>query len=229
MLKNQKIKIYLLLFVLCFLVIFSSQAQSSKPEITLTWSTNSYIPFNYPGKALPTKGSLIEAATTIESKTVNPEALYYYWYLDDNLQRNKSGPGKLTFEFFAAEEAGQSHRVKLWLKSQDNGSILEKTIEIKIVAPQVYIKGPAFITAEQEKQFIALPYFFNIKNINELRYNWSIDEKEAREAELQNPNILTLKIGQVAKTITKNLKLLTENKNSPQQKTETRLKITLTP
>ena len=73
--KKQNLISYLpfLIFVFCFLWFFPVQSQTSEINITLTWSTDAYVPLDYPGKALPTKGSIIEVAANIDSREVNPQ------------------------------------------------------------------------------------------------------------------------------------------------------------
>lgn len=205
-------------------------AQNQKPEITLTWSTNSYVPFDYPAKALPAKNSIIEIAAVIAPQNINPQALNYYWYLDDNLERSGSGLAKDVFLFKTTKNAGQSHQIKLWLKNQAGAFMGEKTIEIKIVAPEIHLGSLiSDLKSGEEKQFIALPYFFNIKSVDDLNYNWSFGQEKAQIAAPENPGIFLLKVGQIAKTISQELKLLAENKNDFSQRAEAKLKITLRP
>ena len=77
----------LLFIVYCLLFIAPVQSQTSEINITLTWSTDTYVPFDYPGKALPTRGSVIEVAVNIDSQEINPQELIYQWFLDDNMNR----------------------------------------------------------------------------------------------------------------------------------------------
>ena len=53
----------------CFLLFIPAQGQASQTEITLTWSTNTYTPPGYPGKALPARGSAVEVAANIFSQS----------------------------------------------------------------------------------------------------------------------------------------------------------------
>jgi len=80
-----------LVFVFCFLWFLPVQSQTPQINITLTWSTNTYIPLDYPGKALPVKGSVIEVAANIDSQEVNPQELNYRWFLNKHLQTEQSG------------------------------------------------------------------------------------------------------------------------------------------
>lgn len=230
MIQKQKIKIYLLLFILSSLFFVPAQSQTSEPEITLTWSTDTYIPFGYSGKALPVQDSLIRVAATINSQSVSPESLNYSWYLDDFLRKDQFGLGKQVFEFQAAKSAGQIHQVKVLIKNKEETISFEKTIKIKIISPQIHLTDPiSQIEANQEAIFKAIPYYFNIKNIDELDYNWILGDKKPQFIDSQNPNIFTLRVGQVAETIVQTLKLSVNSKNNPKQKAETSLKITFIP
>jgi hypothetical protein len=244
MTKAKKTNYYLLFIVYCVLfIVLPTQSQNKEPEITLTWSANSYVTLNYPGKALPIKGSLIEVVAVLESTSINPQNLNYYWYLDKHLQREKSGTGKQVFKFEATKGGGQIHQVKVWVKDQEGTLFLQKTISIKIVSPQIILYQTNQITpifpnqATQTAQvqsgekinFTALPYFFNIKDTDELNYQWNFGTEKPTSINSKNPNIFALKIGQVAKTITQHLRLWVENKNNPSQRTETQVKITIIP
>jgi len=85
------------------------------------------------------------------------------------------------------------------------------------------------ISAEQETGLIARPYFFNIKDVNELNFNWNLGGKEASQTGSDNPHIFILKVGQLIQSIKQNLKIGVENKNNPLQRARTTAEITFVP
>ncbi|GAF88339.1 unnamed protein product, partial [marine sediment metagenome] len=70
---------------------------------------------------------------------------------------------------------------------------------------------------------------FNIKDVDELNYRWSFGGKEASQTDSKNPNLLVLKISQLAKSIKQDLTVWVENKNNPLQRAQTRAEITFIP
>ncbi len=78
--------ICLLFAVYCSLFIVPVQSQTPQIEITLTWSTNTYVPLDYPGKALPSRGSTVEITANIDSPGINPQELIYNWFINDIIQ-----------------------------------------------------------------------------------------------------------------------------------------------
>lgn len=247
MTKIKKINYCLLAIVFCFLWFFPVQGQTSEINITLTWSTNTYIPLDYPGKALPVKGSVIEVAANIDSREVNPQELNYRWFLNKHLQKGESGKGKSVLRFPVKWTSGNEHSVRIELRNEEENLLASAYLDIGIVQPQVVIRpidnggtlpleSSIFsiikkyqISAEQETNFIAQPYFFNIKDINELNFSWNLGGREASQTSSDNPHIFILKIGQLIQSIKQNLKIGIENKSNPLQKARTTAEITFIP
>ena len=85
------------------------------------------------------------------------------------------------------------------------------------------------ITSNQAVEFTAIPYFFNIKNIDDLDYSWQFGTQNAAQEDSRNLNILKLKIGKVANTLTQNLQLSATNRINPLQHITTNAQIILNP
>ncbi|MBL7053206.1 MAG: hypothetical protein ISS02_00890, partial [Candidatus Portnoybacteria bacterium] len=77
--------------------------------------------------------------------------------------------------------------------------------------------------------FTAQPYFFNIDSINDLNYRWSLAGNIAEQDDNRNPNVFTLKIGKLVKSIQQKLNLWVENINYPLQRSQTTAEINLVP
>lgn len=247
--KIKKVIIYfpVLVFICCLL--FFSQVWGQTPEIniTLTWSTNTYVPLDYPGKALPVKGSVIEVAANIDSREVNPQELNYRWFLNGHLQRGKSGKGKSVLGFPVKWTSGNEYSIRIELRNEEENLLASAYLDIGIVQPQIIIRpitnkgtlpseSSIFsivkkyqISTEQEISFIAQPYFFNIKNIDELNYSWSLGEEEASQISSDNPNVFILKVGQITQSLKQDLVVRVENKNNPLQRIQATVEITFIP
>jgi len=247
--KKQSLISYLLflVFVFCFLWFLPVQSQTSEINITLTWSTNTYTPFDYPGKALPVKGSVIEVAANIDSQEVNPQELNYRWFLNRHLQGEQSGQAKSVLGFPVKWTSENEQSIRVEIRDKEENLLGSAYLDIGIVQPQVVIqpitnKGTLplessvssiikeyQISAEQETSFIAQPYFFNISSINELNFNWNLGGREASQISSDNPHVFILKIGQLIQSIKQNLKIGVENKNNPLQRARTTAEITFIP
>lgn len=237
---EKLIFITILLLTSFFLILNSSQAQEIKDDLILTWSANTYVPFDYPGKPLPVYGSLITVAVIpINKPNLNLETLNYNWFLDDEPQIAASGENKQEFIFQVKTTASNEHSVKILIKNKEETLSLELLTDIKIVSPEIIlypfdeeINKPEFNRSEsiilstgQEKTFTGLPYFFNIKNIAELEYQWSLENQTITKTE--KPNFFTLKIGQgeLAEAISRELSIFVENPKNRVQRASDKIEI----
>jgi len=182
MIKRQLIKYILSLSLFCLiagcLFLSPSYGQETGLHTTLTWSTNSYVPANYPGKRLPVPGSLIEVIADLETRASTIRKLDFQWFLNDQLQRQASGNGQRNFQFIAPNSPGSKLEVKLEAREQGL-RVASKELTIKIVRPQVviYAANNSFLARNkyqlanhQQVKFSAVPYFFNIQNLNNLDF-----------------------------------------------------------
>jgi len=232
--------ITILLLTSYFLIPNSSQAQEIKNDLILTWSANTYVPYNYPGKALPVYGSLVTVVVIPLSKpTLNLETLNYNWFLDDEPQIAASGENKQEFTFRVSTTASNKHSIKLIIKNKEETLSLELSTDIKIVSPEIVLypfdeetnkpdfnrSEPIILSTGQEKTFISLPYFFNIKNTNELEYQWSLENQTITKVE--KPDQFTLKIaeGELTTSISRELSIFVENPKNRVQRANDKIEI----
>ena len=229
MTKIKKINYYLLIAIFC-LFLFPIQSQAAINSVTLTWSTNTYIPLDYQGKALPSRGSMIEVVANIDSKNINPQELFYNWFLDDHIQKGNSGQGRQVFKFNIGER-NKKRSVKADISNLEKTfSVSSSYLMLKPQEPEIILKTKAWtLTSDQTAVFTAQPYFFNINSINDLKYKWSLAGSIAEQDSDRNPNVFTLKIGKLVKSIKQKLSLWVENINYPLQRTQTAVDINLVP
>ena len=111
--------------------------------LELYWSTDTYVPFNYQGRKLPTKGSWVFVESHLEISGGNPENLKYSWFLDDIFQESKSGYGKDVFQFVVRRLNNSSHTVLLKVFNESRSFLVERSINIPITNPELilYNKG----------------------------------------------------------------------------------------
>lgn len=176
------------------------------PEFLVSWKTDSYVPPGYIGKALPTRNSRVDIALELidNGRLVNLSQNEIRWFVNNKLQ--KSGMGIKNFTMLQPT-INVAPEIRISVINY-RGINLDKTITIPLANPDVAIISVEGFT------FRALPYFFNIKTANELKYTWSVNDFKT-EGEVNNPDILTLDVrgGQIGNTL--NLKLLVKNLANP--------------
>ena len=221
----------LLILIICLLLFSPVQSQTPEIGITLTWSTDTYVPLDYSGKALPSRGSIIEIVANIDSPEINSQELVYNWFLDNIIQKADSGQGKQSFKFNIGERTTQKRLIKVEIKNTA-GTLIGSSayLSLKACQPEIVLEAKKYqISANQEVKFTAQPYFFNIRDINELNYDWSLAGKAASQISSDKPNVFILKVGQIAQSIKQDLAVWVKNKNNPLQRAQTTVEITLNP
>lgn len=251
---SGKIQYILLMASVWLLLPVWASCQTVNASVTLTWSADTYTPAYYIGKAMPTTGSKIEVAAILDSLTLDPFKTTYEWSLsrDFYLQEKISELGKQTYTFNIGDNIYQSYSVDLELKN-DQGEIIGKaeTIFVKPSKPQTVIRPmqisngikralPSFdatdlnfkkylAASDQTIEFTAWPYFFNIKNIDDLDYNWQLGTQTVAQENSRNPNIFKLKTGKVINALIQNLQLSVTNRINSLQRVTANAQIIFNP
>lgn len=214
--------------------------EATEPEIILKagslklyWSADTYVPFGYRGRKLPAMGSKVTINAHLEISGVNPKNLYHSWFLDGIFQEIKSGYGQDSFQFWVGRFGGGSHTVLLKAFNESRSFLVEKSITIPIVNPELVIyskKGSRIylpyavaikdfeLFADKETSFLALPYFFDIKTLLDLEFNWTFADKTYKESSL-TANIFGLKIinKKMGGSLEQALKVVATNMRRPDQ------------
>lgn len=223
--------ISLLIIIYGLSVIIPVQGQGSEIEVTLTWSTNTYVPLDYPGKSLPTRESVIEVVANIDSQETNPQTLTFNWFLDNKIQKNNSGLGKDVFSFKLSTNINKEYGVRVEIGDKTDNLITLSHVYIKLVEPEISLGIPPEYQApdNQEIEFTAQPYFFNINDINELNYDWSLNGQSASQVDNDDPNTIILKIGEINQPTYQTLTVWAENESKLLQKAKDEARITFIP
>ena len=221
---------FLLITSCCLFITELAESQTSQIDITLTWSTDTYTPLGYQGKALPVRDSNIEVVANINDSSVDPKKLIYNWFINDYFKKESSGLNKQVLKFNAAITTNDKNSIRLEIKNTNNAFLGVAYLSIKTHQPEITILANKYeIKSNQEVQFIAKPYFFNINNINELDYEWGSGEQKASKNNENNPNILILKINKLTELIKKKISISVENKNNNFQRAQKTIEVTLIP
>ncbi len=211
--------------------------------LELYWSADTYAPFGYQGRTLPTKGSLVTVNACLEVTGGDPKNLKYSWFLDDIFQETKSGYGRDKFQFGIRRLNNASHAVRLKVFNEDRSFFAEELITIPIARPEVVVYNKTEtqinlpyttsaanfnLTTNKESSFLALPYFFSIKTLEDLEFDWTFADKTYKESSL-TANVFGLKIiNKEAKgAFEQTLKVVTTNKRYPEQRAQTTVELNI--
>lgn len=219
---NSKFKIltfYTVILSFTFLFLHFASAQSS-PQFLVSWQAQSYVPSWYSGKVFPTQGSAVEITFEVlnNGKIVNISGNKVRWYINDKLIKNENdGLGIKSLKTYATGYAGFDLEARIVIPDYPTG-VLDTTIRIPIVRPEVVIEAPYpdNKVSSGSNLFEALPFFFNVKNLSELSFEWTFNGKKSEQpAEDQqifnlniNPQIASGSIGNILVTVKNSLKEL---------------------
>ncbi len=202
-------------------------------DLELHWSANTYVPPTYQGRKLTTRGSLVNVEAALKISGENPKNLKYSWFLDDVFQNNKSGYGKDKFQFRARRSGGASQTILVKTFNENRSFYTEKSIKIPIVEPELIIYASngnshfsdqaskvSMILAGKKFSFIAKPFFFGVKELAGLSFEWRFPGQNPIISSYYDANVLDLTIsGKEDKEISKNeLRINVSNKIDSRQK-----------
>ncbi len=146
-------------------------------QFMVTWEADSYVPGWYSGKALPTRNSLIRVAFELidNGKPVNLSKSIVRWYVNDELVRNEAhGLGITAYQFKTSDYPGNETEVRISIPNY-KGSSVDKILRIPVAHPEVIIQGGRMdgTLGRGETMFRGFPFFFNIRNLSNLRFAWT--------------------------------------------------------
>jgi len=172
-------------------------------DIAMTWYADTYVPPEYPGKAMPSRESRVTVTAIPNIKGYEAKDLLYTWYLDAE-SRVRSVLGEQEFSFIVTKNT-DSLSVLVEVSNLSGSVLVEKAILIPIVRPSVVIyhknSEKETETALSEISILpggsvnltAKPFNFQAKRIADFDYLWKFIGKEVRSKKTK-PNILTLAI-----------------------------------
>jgi len=173
-------------------------------NIEMIWSADSYVPYDYPGRALAAIDGFVDITVLLDVSGGNPVNLQYSWFVDNMFDEAQSGYGKINFRFGVRKFAEETHTVLVKIFNDSDSFYMEKTITIPIVAPEILIfpsiqnsnfseqANNLIVSSNKKSSFIAKPFFFSIKKPNDLNYRWRISGQEAISASGYGANVLNL-------------------------------------
>ncbi|MCL5004556.1 MAG: hypothetical protein M1170_01260, partial [Patescibacteria group bacterium] len=103
------------------------------------------------------------------------------WYVNDNLVKNENdGLGIKKYFFTVTDYPGNNIELRIALPDY-KGQSFNKIIQIPVVNPEVNIESPALSLNNVSKTaiFKANPFFFNVKTLNNLSFQWTANGQTA--------------------------------------------------
>jgi hypothetical protein len=165
-------------------------SQITLNSLELVWSAETYTPFEYQGRALPTKGSMVDVYAVISVSGGTTSNLKFSWFLDNTFQEANSGYNKTSFRFGVRRYSGSSHNVLVKIFTEDRSFYIEKSIDIPIYEPEVIMKQSDI----NPLSVVAKPYFFYIKKLTDLIFEWTFSGQEPIISSNYNANVLDISI-----------------------------------
>lgn len=193
----------------------------SSYNVSLVWYADTYVPPEYEGKALPSRGSKVTVTAIPDIKGYSSDQLVYTWYLNAE-SRVRNVAGEQEFSFVITKN---TDFIPVFVEvSNLSGSItIKQAVSIPVVQPSVLIYHQPRQTAVEEAiselsitpgQTVVLnarPFNFHIDSSNGLDYIWKFIGKESAGSPPE-PNILTLTIPRDSSFGTRDLNLQVSNK-----------------
>ena len=229
-------KIIILISILSILPIGALAQLDATTNITinrfdLVWSADTYTPFDYEGRNLPTIGSKIIVDAVISASSGNIKSLKYSWFLEDIFQKSKSGYGKDSFYFYIQQRPGGYHTVRVQVFNDDRTIFEERTIKIPVTEPEIVVYSlgnNSHFSSQANKNSIDVfsdklslvvkPYFFSIDKLTDLTFEWTLEGREPIISSDYDASVLDLSIANANKyKVESNLWISVSNSQEPRQ------------
>lgn len=194
--------------------IAENTASIASFNVSLAWRTNTFVPADYEGKALPIVGSTITLTAFPEIKGESPDNLLYTWSVDAE-SRVRSVLGEQEFSFTVMKNVS-SVFISVEVSTLNQSSTASKAINISLVRPRVMLEPgtPIFLAPGEKLELTARPYYFNIARATDLQYEWAFGGKSALGIP-PDPNTLTLAIPSDSGAGSQILTISAENRRTP--------------
>jgi hypothetical protein len=179
-----------------------AQAQAaSQPQFLVTWRSHNYAPSWYAGKILATRGSWVDVSFDLidNGKVVDLSKNKVRWYVNDDLKRNEDdGLGIKNYYFGIDDYKNEDINIQIVVVDYLDEQI-GKFITIPLAQPEVVIDAPYANRRlpSGTDMFKAYPYFFDIKDLSKLSFNWTVNGQPAESASI-SADTLKLNIDNLA-------------------------------
>jgi len=174
--------------------------------VDLLWTAETYTPFYYKGRALPTINSKIKF--TAIPHFSNNNNLVYKWSSGSQEFPSVSGLEKSSFTYLTGNFSGQN-AVTVKVESLDGKSVALATANIPNINSEVilYEEDPLYGVLynrslgnnfELKKDRIVIraePFYFSSKDLEGIIYKWFMNDNPIKSSTPELPNVLSLVTG----------------------------------
>lgn len=161
----------------------------SAPEFLVSWRAINYVPADYQGKILPSNNSPVEVSFDLidGNKIVNLSKKEINWYFNGRYFNSGIGLKTITFN-----SNGLDKNIRINI-SDYNGRSLDKFLTVSNFKPEIVVDAKDINKKSAGKQynFTALPYFFNVSNLSQLKFQWKVNDQNLTGS-VENPESLSL-------------------------------------
>lgn len=185
-------KYFFPLIILALVWSVGAEAQS-RPQIIVSWSSDSYIPNDFEGKPLPSPGSSIKVSLIILDSSIPADLSQKEIRWSLNGEALRSGAGLQSLDFKAPNTPGEFLKVRAQLPDF-KGEFISKTIDIPIVRPEAVIStdfsGNEF--SKNNLDLKARAFFFNVQNQDLLSFSWKVNRQDPNPSSEPDRLLLSL-------------------------------------
>lgn len=178
--------------------------------VDLLWEGETYTPRHYPGRPLPSAGSLVRVVAMPShintGAVLNSAQLTFKWVKDQNPIQSASGQGKNILEY-AADKNGVSSVVSVEVRDQQSEILARAQTTITPVSPklvlypikplvnparEIALTGATAINSS-ETTLMAEPFFFPTLDLtnNQVSFDWRVDGVSVG-VQRENPRLFTV-------------------------------------
>ena len=175
-------------------------------EVDLLWEADTYTPPFYRGKALLTYKSPIKVVAIPNSKNIDTKFIYTWSIGNLGNIADASGYNRTSFVTFGSY-AGNNRTVSVSMVSFDRSKKMKKSIKIESVEPELILYesnslvGTLFNKAlyntknitKNEFSIKAEPYFITTGEMNNIKYEWAINNVKVGDGEDRDKIITFIK------------------------------------
>lgn len=189
--------------------LYQTPGEGQGFNLDLLWKANTLVPYDYPGKALPTASSVITIYALADVPA--PERLTYSWIVEDASSYREGpdliGRGQDVFTWFTFIIPNYEHRIKVTAEDALTGASASVRLTLKTVRPEVRLyrannnsynnlsPRDLDLAPGQETSLLTRAFYFNTLTLNDLDLGWYLDNQPADDIR-SRPEIMPIKISE---------------------------------
>ncbi len=228
------------IFLSAFFRIFSpASVFAADPQFMSSWSANSFAPYWYQGKILPSSGSrvnmsfeLIGQDKTNLGKVLDLSNRLVKWYVNNQYYTQGEGLKSISFTInkWTASDS-LNVRVSSEVENPSDGSVsfVDNYITIPIVKPEIVIFNKNFsniVSANSTVDLSSAPFFFNTDSLYNIVPTWTVGSQKSGGI-ANDPFSLSINFGKNINSGVINVGLTAQNSTNPIESAQNSISFTI--